>query len=134
MEKPNFTGTWKFNPGKSSLQIPAPDSTIFVVKHTEPAFRLTRTHVVGDKSDTFTLDLTTDGKEVDVVQGDLHIRARASWEGETLVFDSRVIRGEEEGNNVARYQLADTLDSFVAEEQFRSKSLNYDNLWVLERQ
>ena len=134
MEKPNFTGTWKFNPGKSSLQIPAPDSTIFVVKHRESVFRLTRTHVVGDKSDTFTLDLTTDGKEVDVVQGDLHIRARASWEGETLVFDSRVIRGEEEGNNIVRYKLADTLDSFVAEEQFRSKSLNYDNLWVLERQ
>ncbi len=29
--KPDFTGTWKFNPGKSRLQIPIPDSAIFVI-------------------------------------------------------------------------------------------------------
>lgn len=134
MQKPNFTGTWKFNPGKSKLQIPAPDWTVFVVEHTEPGFRLSRTHVVGQKSDTFTLDLTTDGTEVDILRGDLHLRARAYWEGETLVFDSHLVRGGEDATNIVRYKLDDTLDSFVAEEQFRSKSLCYDNIWLLERQ
>jgi len=134
MQKPNFTGTWKFNPSKSLLQIPAPDSTIFVVEHMEPVFRLSRTHVVGDKSDTFALDLTTDGTEVDIVRGDLRLRARVYWEGETLVFDSHVVRGGEDASNIVRYKLAGTLDSLVAEERFRSKSLCYDNIWLLERQ
>jgi hypothetical protein len=29
MAKPDFTGIWRFNRGRSSLQIPAPDWTIF---------------------------------------------------------------------------------------------------------
>ncbi len=134
MQKPDFAGTWKFNPGRSVLQIPAPDSSIFVVEHLEPIFRLSRTHVVGETSDTFALDLTTDGKEVVVVRVDRRLRARAYWEGETLVFDSHLTRGGEEATNVVKYKLSRTLDSFVAEEQFRSKSLNYDNLWFMERQ
>jgi hypothetical protein len=134
MQKPDFSGTWKFNPDKSVLQIPAPDSTVFVVDHREPIFRLSRTHVVGESSDTFTLDLTTDNREVVMVRGDLRLRARAYWESETLVFDSHINRGGEDATNVVRYTLDGTLDSFVAEEQFRSKSLSYDNIWVLEKQ
>jgi hypothetical protein len=111
MAKPNFTGTWKFNPGKSVLQIPAPDSTIFIVEHMEPIFRLSRTHVVGVKSDTFSLELTTDGTEVVILQGDLRLRARAYWEGETLVFDSHLLRGGEDATNILRYKLAATLES-----------------------
>ena len=134
MQKPNSTGTWKFNPSKSTLQIPAPDSTVFVVEHMEPNFRLSRTHVAGEKSDTFTLDLTTDGAEVVILRGDLHLRACAYWEGETLVFDSHLVRGGEDATNIVRYKLAGNLNSFVAEEKFRSKSLCYDNIWLLERQ
>jgi hypothetical protein len=134
MQKPDYTGTWKFNRGRSLLQIPVPDSTIFVVEHAEPVFRLSRTHVIDGKSHTFTIDLTTDGKDVTMVLGDLRVRARAYWEGETLVFDSHIIRGEDEGDNVVRYKLANNLNSIVAEERFRGKSLNYDNVWVMERQ
>lgn len=61
MPKPNFTGTWKFNPANSVLQIPAPDATVFVIDHREPVLRISRTHIVGEKQDTFSLDLTTDG-------------------------------------------------------------------------
>jgi hypothetical protein len=132
--KPDFSGTWRFNRSKSRLQIPPPDSTIFVVEHLEPAFRLSRTHMSGDKSDTFTLDLTTDGKEVEFLQDDLQIRARGYWEGETLVFDSSLLRGDEHATNVVRYTLSVTKDSLVAEERFRSKNLNYDNVWVMERE
>jgi hypothetical protein len=58
MTKPDFTGTWKLNHGKSSLQIPAPESTIFVIEHSEPHFHLERTHVFGGNSDTLSIDLT----------------------------------------------------------------------------
>jgi hypothetical protein len=78
MYRPNFTGTWKFSPSRSVLQIAPPDSTIFVVEHAEPTFCLSRAHVIGKTSDTFTIELTTDGKEVVVDRDELHIRAHAT--------------------------------------------------------
>jgi hypothetical protein len=132
-QKPDFSGTWQFNPARSVLQIPPPDSTVFVIDHREPLFRITRTHVVGDKSDTFTLDLTTDGKEVALDREGLHLRARAYWDGATLVFDSKLTRGGVEGTNIVRYALAKDALSFTAEERFRSAARSYDNLWVLDR-
>jgi len=133
MPKPNFSGTWRFNPGKSVLQIMPPDSTLFVIDHREPLLRISRTHVVGGESDTFTLDLTTDGREVTLERGDLRLRARAHWDDATLVFDTKVIRSGEEGANLVRYGLAPNLESLIAEERFRSKTLNYDNTWVLDK-
>ncbi|HEY6951799.1 MAG TPA: hypothetical protein VI758_05295 [Bacteroidota bacterium] len=133
MPKPNFTGTWKFNPARSLLQIPAPNSSSFVIEHADPAFRLTRTHFIGETSDTFSVDLTTDGRGVRVHRPGLIVHARAYWEGNALVFDSTVMRGEETGSNVVRYTLADDLNSIVAEEHFRSKGVNYDNVWILDR-
>ena len=134
MEKPDFTGTWKFNPSESLLQIPAPDATVFVIDHREPLFRFSRTHFVGGKSDTFELNLTTDGKEVVGEHGALHFRSRAYWDGETLVFETTFAQGGEEGVNIVRYSLSDTLNALIAEEGLRSKNINYDNKWVLDKQ
>lgn len=133
MPKPNFTGTWRFNPTKSVLQINAPDATEFVIQHHEPALHISRTHIIGDQRDTFSLALTTDGQEVAVAQGDLQLRCRAYWDGDTLVFDSKVIRADVEGTNMVRYTLLDDGAMFQAEERFRSSVLNYDNLWLLDR-
>ena len=133
MPRPDFSGTWKFNPARSALQIPAPDSTLFVIVHREPRLRITRTHVVSDRSDTLVLDLTTDGREAALDRDALRLRCRAFWEGDTLVFDSRILRGDGEATNVVRYSLAADRGSFLAEERFRSPSLSYDNTWVLER-
>ena len=133
MPKPNFTGTWKFNPANSVLQIPAPDSTVFVVDHREPVLRISRTHIVGEKQDTFSLDLTTDGQEVSVDRDDLRLNCRAYWDGDALVFYTKLIRAGEEATNVVRYTLTNDGKTFRAEERFRSSSLNYDNLWLLDR-
>jgi len=134
MSKPDFSGTWKFNADRSSLQIPAPDSTRFTIEHREPHFRLSRTHVVGGSSDTFSIELTTDGRDVVQDRRGLQIRARLYWEGETLVFESILTRDEEQATNVVRYSLAEHGDTFVAEERFSSERQSYENLWVLDRQ
>ncbi|MEW6732759.1 MAG: hypothetical protein AB1489_15645 [Acidobacteriota bacterium] len=134
MSKPNFTGVWKFNPTKSVLQIPAPDSTIFLIEHQEPVLHISRTHIVGEKSDTFTLDLTTDGKEVILDLDDLWVQARTYWDGEILVFDTNLVRAGKEATNLVRYKLADTLDMLIAEERLQSKELSYNNIWVLDKQ
>lgn len=133
MPKPDFTGTWNFNPVRSVLHIPAPDATIFVVDHREPALHLTRTHVVGELRDTFSLELTTDGQFVSTEREGLRLKARAYWDGDTLVFDTRLVRDGNEATNVVRYTLSDSRETFVAEECFRSGSLNYDNVWWLDR-
>jgi RimJ/RimL family protein N-acetyltransferase len=133
MSKPDFTGTWAFNPGKSRLQIRAPDETLFVIDHREPDLHISRTHQVAETRDSFSLDLTTDGREVSIERADLRLRARAYWEGDTLVFDSRLTRAGEEATNVVRYTLSADGQRFLAEERFRSPSSSYDNTWALDR-
>jgi hypothetical protein len=134
MAKPDFTGTWQFNPNKSSLQIPAPESSTFVIEHNEPRFHLERTHVFGGKGDTFSIDLLTDGQAVVLHHGDFEIRASLAWEGETLVFDSTLARAGEQATNLVRYTLVDEGRLFIAEEQLRSAGYSHDNTWVFDRQ
>jgi hypothetical protein len=134
MTKPDFSGTWKFNPARSSLQIPAPESTIFVIKHREPHFRLERTHIFGGNSDTFSIDLTTDGNTVVRTHAGLEINATLRWEGDALVFDSKLERDGKQATNIVRYKLSDDGQSFIADEKFSSKELNYENKWLLERE
>lgn len=134
MPKPDFTGTWRFNAAKSTLQIPAPDGTLFIIDHREPLLHISRTHTVGEKRDTFSLDLTTDGQEVSVSRDDVQLDARAYWDDDTLVFDTRLVRAGEEATNAVRYTLSTDRLSFVAEERFRSASLNYDNVWIMQRE
>jgi len=131
--KPNFTGTWIFNHAKSKLEIAAPDETIFVIDHRDPVFRISRTHVARERRDTFTLDLTTDGQTVLADRGSLRLRSSAHWEGNTLVFDTSFTRSGEDATNVVRYDLVDNGRSLIAEESFRSRSMNYNNVWVLDQ-
>jgi hypothetical protein len=133
MPKPDFTGTWKFNAAKSVLQTPAPDSTIFVMDHREPCLRISRTHIAGEKSDQFSLDLTTDGQRLSVVREGVHLDACAYWDGDVLVFETRLVRAGDEATNLVRYTLSPDTQSFRAEERFRSATLNYDNIWVMEK-
>lgn len=133
MPKPNFTGTWTWVPARSVLEIPPPDATVFVIRHQEPLLVISRTHVVGDTRDTFSLDLTTDGQPISVEQSGRQLRGHAYWDGDTLVFDTTIVRAGEEATNVVRYTLSGDRETLVAEERFRSGSLNYDNLWLFER-
>lgn len=134
MNRPNFTGTWKFNREKSSLEIEIPDSTTFIIEHHEPNFHLERTHTRGQHSDTFTIDLTTDNKIVTRTHGNIEIRAHLVWEANALVFDSEIVQQGKKGTNRVRYQLADDGRTFVADEQFNSRDLNYKNKWVFDKQ
>ena len=133
MMPPDFTGTWRFNPSKSTLQIPAPDENTFVVDHRDPVLRLSRTYVIGVTRDTLSIDLTTDGRETVMNRGDVQVRARAFWEGDVLAFDSTVTRAGVTGTNSVRYEMAEGGQSFVARERFRSEPMNYDNVWWMER-
>ncbi len=132
--KPDFSGSWLFNRTKSVLQIHAPDSTSFFIDHHEPLFAIQRTHTIGETKDGFAIQLNTGGETTTTNHRDLHISARAYWDGDVLVFHSEIMKGQEKGTNIVRYELRDDGRTIIAEEDFRSSTLNYTNRWVLEKQ
>ena len=132
--KPNFSGRWVLNLEKSKLQIPQPTSSLFEIDHREPKFRLTRTHVYADRSDTITMDLTTDGTEYPQEFGELRSRTRLYWAESTLILDMKVSLKDHKGTNVDRYSLENAGQTFVAVERLRSSQHSHDNIWVFDRQ
>lgn len=49
------------------------------------------------------------------------------------MFHSHLQRAGQEGLNVVRYSLLDDGRTLHAEERYRSRELDYDNVWVLAR-
>lgn len=132
--RPDFSGRWQFQPDRSSLQIRSPESSIFLIDHRDPHWRLERTHVFDEREDTLVLELLTDGvPAVSDVRG-VEIHTRLYWEGETLVFESSYTQGGEEFTNVVRYRLAEEGRTFIAEERMESERYSHHNTWVFERQ
>jgi hypothetical protein len=105
-----------------------------VIEHDEPHFHLERTHISGESSDTFSINLTTDGKIVVTNHAGFEISASLHWERQTLVFDSRLDRQGEQARNIVRYQLSDKGRVFTAEERFCGGEHNYENKWVFDKQ
>lgn len=117
------------------MQIPAPDSTVFVIEHREPHIRLTRTHVFAGQSDTWGIELTTDGKEFTREEPTRTLRGRLVWKGDALVFTVRIRSREgEEVTDRVKYVLAADRKSFTAYESYRGRTAHADNVWVLEKQ
>lgn len=131
--RPNFSGVWNLDLQKSKLQIPAPDSGVFNIGHKEPSFHLSRTFIKGGENDTWSIDLTTDGKEV-VQAGQTEIfRGRLRWEGNDLILDSTISVKDRTATNVVRYHLSDDGQVLTATENFKGPRLKYENTWVFDK-
>jgi hypothetical protein len=85
--KPNFSGEWKMNPGKSVLgPIPAPISLVRRVKHSDPSLTITEEQKGGSGDQATTRHYTTDGKPVTFEENGATVIATANWEGDVLVI------------------------------------------------
>jgi hypothetical protein len=131
--KPDFSGVWNLDLQKSKLQIPVPDSGVFNIDHKEPAFRLSRTFLKGGQSDTWSVDLTTDGKEVVQEEKTETFRGRLRWEGSDLVLDSTISIKDRTATNVVRYHLSADGRTLTATENFKGPRLKYENVWVFNK-
>ncbi len=128
--RPNYTGTWEMNLKRSHLELAQPPTrTVFIIKHDEPYFHLSRTHWQGEKSNNFTADFKTDGTEI--VHDGAHIRVH--WRGDQLVFDSYWIDGGQKVTNFVKYSLADGGKTFIADETVSGGSHDHHNIWVFDR-
>src|ERR1035441_4083847 len=103
--KPNLSGTWKVNLSKSK---PAPQhgpgSDRYKIKHLEP--RIEMEHAFDGRSETYSY--MTDGKErvANRSPQDGETRAKAYWDGDTLVIEKHQEIGPRGSVSMSRYILS----------------------------
>lgn len=130
---PNFSGTWVMNAAKSRLEVPVPDSTIFVIQHDEPIVRIFRTHATGGKLDTATVVLRTDSSEVNWALHGTKLRLRSWWSGDELVFWTGFADRDRAGSQVVRYSISADGKTFTAVERVDTPEMRHVNRWVFDR-
>jgi hypothetical protein len=88
-DKPNFSGDWTLNMDKSNLgPMPPPQSMTRKVEHNDPSMTMTQATVGSPQGDqTFTLKISTDGKETTNEMMGTQAKTKATWEGDTLVIN-----------------------------------------------
>jgi hypothetical protein len=102
-----------------------------VIDHDERLFRLERTLVFGDRTDTYAIDLRVGAGQPPITRGAATLYPSLEWDGDQLVFRTRIVQPEgEEATNVVRYHLAEDGAVLVAEERFVSATQRYANRWV----
>jgi hypothetical protein len=89
-DKPNFSGKWKLNAGKSDFgPMPKPERIDYVLTHKDPELNVKSTALTQVGEVTNEVKILTDGTEF---TNDLHgqqIKGSATWEGKTLVVTQK---------------------------------------------
>lgn len=135
-DKPNFSGEWVLNKAKSTLvkQLAGIEKGVIRIEHHDPVFKFHRTFTTGGKDDNFLYELTTNGKEIVGEEGNRKLYSRLYWDGDALVYATRIVLPQGEATNVVHYRLLANGRELHVKERFRGPKLSYDNLWVLDKQ
>lgn len=134
--KPDFSGEWVLNKVRSRLQFPdiaAIDRGSMEIEHREPSFKFRRVFVIGLEKDIFNQELTTNGKEVTTREGKLKTVTKLAWEGDALVYSTRMDLSQGDATSVVTYRLKDEGKVLEAQEQFRGPKHRHENVWVFDR-
>ena len=75
--------------------------------------------------------LITDGQEYIHFIGDVEVRSRCAWDGDSLIFKSRLHRAGFDAENVVRYSLEQDGIEIFADEVYNGVPQSYHNKWVL---
>jgi hypothetical protein len=125
--KPDFTGDWVLDRQASTLS-PGADgvrSGVVRIEHREPTFRHKTAFVTGADPIAFEFELTSDGRDV---RG-----SSLRWDGNALVFASRIQRPGGEMRISFRYELLDGGRRLREVEQVRGSGRDQDNVWMFNR-
>jgi hypothetical protein len=89
-QKPDLTGTWKLNVAKSEFgALPGPESRTDVITHKDPALSNSVTVTNAQGKQEYTLNYTTDGKEVLNKIGERELRSTLKWAGSDLASTAK---------------------------------------------
>jgi hypothetical protein len=85
--KPNFSGTWNLNTGKSDFgPMPAPDTRTDRITHEDPELKDSYTQSGQMGEVTAEIKYSTDGKETTSSVRGNEIKCTARWDGDELVI------------------------------------------------
>lgn len=132
--RPDLSGTWLLDKGKSTLQAPAPDTSILYIDHTDPRLLLTRAHVVDGVADLFNILVLAGGKDDVKTWKDHKTVNRCRWEGNELVLESRERRGRKESLTSMRFALSPDGTTLTVEERLAGPGRKVANTLVLNRE
>ena len=89
--RPNLTGTWKLNVSKSDFGImPPPDSQVDVIDHHDPVLVVKVTAEGAQGKQEYTINSTTDGKEVTNQMMGQPVKSTTAWEGSNLITNAKL--------------------------------------------
>jgi hypothetical protein len=115
-QKPNFTGIWKLDPHRSTVNGQIPDSVTLYIHQHDPDFHLRSTEVQHGKSWAWSVHGRTDGKTLELKSREGIKRTHMYWQGSQLVLEYQNNDKRGETQKVVRYSLSDGGRTLVAHE------------------
>jgi hypothetical protein len=133
--KPNFSGTWKLNTGKSDFgAMPAPDTRADKITHEDPDLKdsFTQSGQMGEV--TAEMKYSTDGKETtNSVRGN-QIKSTAKWEGDELAIAGKTSFNGADVTLNDRWSLSADGKTLTIQRHVNSPMGETDQKIVLEKQ
>jgi hypothetical protein len=126
---PNFTGIWKLDPNRSTLNGAQPENVTLYIHQNDPDFHLRRTEVVHGKSNAWSVHGRTDGKTMEKKSREGTQRAHMYWQGSQLVLELKRDGKSGESRTTVRYSMADDGHTLIAQE----KQNDQDSRWVFRK-
>ena len=128
-QTPNYTGTWVLNLEKSKLEHPPEGltSSVFIIKQEGDKFKLTRSHIFGEKKKTISFKMVADGKTRRVK---ILFRGKLEWKENNL----QATLWRKNFLNIVSYKFGEGHDEFIADETLTSKPNNHHNIWIFDRE
>jgi hypothetical protein len=128
-QKPNFTGTWMLNLEKSKFEF-GPEgltSSIFIINQDGDNFRLTRTHIYGEKKNKLSFKMMADGKMRRVK---ILFKGKLEWRENNL----QATLWRKKFLNIVNYKFGNNQNEFIADEVFTGYPKNHHTIWVFDRE
>jgi hypothetical protein len=133
--KPNLTGTWKLNVGKSDYgMLPAPDSQVDVITQSEG---LVKDDVVSEGQQgkvNYTLNMKTDGTESMVHVAGRDIKVSAKWDGPALAVTRKLDYEGAEVTVKSNWTVSSDNNTLTMSSHITSPMGEMDQKQVFERQ
>jgi hypothetical protein len=133
--KPNYSGTWKLNVAKSDFgPIPGPDSRTDVIDHKDSVLKVSTAQDSAQGKQEYTLNLTTDGKEMTNNPGGLEVKSIGGWEGSNLVMNVKLKFQDNDVAAKTTWLLSDDGKTLTQNQHLTTAMGELDQKMVFERQ
>jgi hypothetical protein len=125
--RPNFTGVWKLDRGRSTLAENPPDSVTLYIHQNDPDFHVRRTEVQHGKFSAWSVHGRTDGKTLEWKNREGIRRTHMYWQGSQLVLELK--NDSKRGNLTVKYTLSDGGKTLIAHESDQ----DHEDKWVFTK-